>query len=153
VGLGSRSRRTSSACPQAADWINGQRDDGHLGLALAVTGAFWAIYVVAALGYELRVPTAGLRVSSASLLFANATVTAAAGWGMLHDAGNGVGATAWVLAVAGAHALLGVITLRGRISREIGALLAAVGAALAGVGLALALDGPALVAPGRRKQS
>jgi uncharacterized membrane protein len=65
---------------------------------------------------------------------------------MLHDAGNGVGATAWVLAVAAAHVVLGVTSLRGRISREIGALLAAVGAALAAVGLALALDGPALVA-------
>jgi uncharacterized membrane protein len=42
--------------------------------------------------------------------------------------------------------LVGFAALRGRISREIGALLAAVGAALAAVGLALALDGPALVA-------
>jgi uncharacterized membrane protein len=132
--------------PQASHWINGQRDDGHLGLALGVTAAFWALYVVAALGYELRDPTAGLRVSSASLLFVNAAVTAGAGWGMLHDAGNDVGATAWVLGVAAAHAALGVVSLRGPISREVGALLAAVGAALAAVGLALALDGPALVA-------
>ena len=131
--------------PQAADWIDGERH-GHLGLALGVTGAFWALYVVAALGYELRVPTATLRVSSASLLFANAAVTAGGGWGMLHDEGNGLGATAWVLAVAAAYAALGIAALRGRISREVGALLAAVGAALAAVGLALALDGPALVA-------
>jgi uncharacterized membrane protein len=85
-------------------------------------------------------------MSSASLLFANAAVTAGAGWGILHDDGNGAGATAWVLAVAAAHAAIGVASLRGRISREVGALLAAVGAALAAVGLALALDGPALVA-------
>src|SRR5437764_9966215 len=65
---------------------------------------------------------------------------------MLDDAGNEYGATAWVLALAAAHVVLGVVTLRGRVSREIGALLAAVGAALAAVGLALALDGPALVA-------
>jgi uncharacterized membrane protein len=133
------------SAPQAAAWLDDERH-AHLGLALAVTGAFWALYVVAALGYELRVPTAKLRVSSASLLFANAAATTAAGWLMLHDAGNGVGATAWVLAVAAAHVVLGVTSLRGRISREIGALLAAVGAALAAVGLALALDGPALVA-------
>ena len=131
--------------PQAARWVDGERH-GHLGLALVVMGAFWALYVVAALGYELRVPTAGLRVSSASLLFANAAVTTGGGWGILHDLGNDVGATAWVLAVAAAHAAIGIAVLRTRVSREVGALLAAVGAALAAVGLALALDGPALVA-------
>jgi hypothetical protein len=51
-----------------------------------------------------------------------------------------------VIGLAAAHVVLGVASLRGRISREIGALIAAVGAALAAVGLALALDGPALVA-------
>jgi uncharacterized membrane protein len=133
------------SAPQAASWIESERDR-RLGLALAVTGIFWALYVVAALGYELRVPTAKLRLSSASLLFTNAALTAGGGWALLHSAGNGMGATAWVLAVAAAHAALGIASLRGRVSREVGALLAAVGAALAAVGLALALDGPALVA-------
>jgi uncharacterized membrane protein len=133
------------SAPQAAIWLDDERD-AHLGLALAVTGAFWVLYVVAALGYELRVPTAKLRLSSASLLFTNAAATTWVGWFMLHDAGNGVGATAWVLGVAAAHVVLGLASLRGRISSEVGALLAAVGAALAAIGLALALDGPALVA-------
>ncbi len=133
------------SAPQAASWIESERDR-RLGLALAVTGIFWALYVVAALGYELRVPTTKLRLSSASLLFTNAALTAAGGWAMLHSADNGMGATAWVLAVAAAHAALGIASVRGRVSGEVGALLAAVGAALAAVGLALALDGPALVA-------
>jgi uncharacterized membrane protein len=133
------------SAPQAASWLDGERGR-HLGLALAVTGAFWLLYVVAALGYELRDPTAGLRLTSASLLFLNASLTAGGGWWMLHDAHHGAGATAWVLAVALAHVLLGVALLRGRVSREVVALLAAVGGALAAVGLALALDGPALVA-------
>ena len=133
------------SAPQAADWLDHERH-AHLGLALAVTGAFWVLYLVAALGYERRVPTTTLRFASASLLFVNAAATAAGGWAMLDDAGNGYGATAWVLALAAAHVVLGVVTLRGRISREIGALIAAVGAALAAVGMALALDGPALVA-------
>ncbi len=133
------------SAPQAASWIESERDR-RLGLALAVTGIFWALYVVAALGYELRVPTTKLRLSSASLLFTNAALTAAGGWAMLHSADNGMGATAWVLAVAAAHAALGIASLRRRVSGEVGALLAAVGAALAAVGLALALDGPALVA-------
>jgi len=133
------------SAPQAAAWLLDERDD-RLWLALAVTGLFWALYVVAAIGYEVRVPTAKLRLSSASLLFANASLTAVAGWAMLHDAGNGFGATAWVLAVAAAHVALAAACLRGRVSREICAFVAAVGAALAAVGLALALDGPALVA-------
>jgi uncharacterized membrane protein len=133
------------SAPQAASWIESERDH-RLGLALGVTAAFWALYVVAALGYELRVPTTKLRLSSASLLFTNAALTAAGGWAMLDAAGNHQGATAWVLAVAAAHAALGIGGLRGRISSEVGALLAGVGAALAAVGLALALEGPALVA-------
>jgi uncharacterized membrane protein len=133
------------SAPQAASWIDQERDR-NLGLALAVVALFWALYVVAALGYELRVPTAGLRLASASLLFANAALTAGGGWLLLHDEGNGQGATAWVLGVAVAHAALGIGALRSRVSSEIGALLAGVGSALAAIGLALALDGPALVA-------
>jgi uncharacterized membrane protein len=131
--------------PQAAAWIANERD-AHLGLALAVTAAFWLLYVVAALGHELRVPTARLRLSSASLLFVNASVASVGGWALLRDAGNHDGATAWVIGIAVAHAALGFATLRGRISREIGALLIALGSAIAAVGLALALHGPALVA-------
>jgi uncharacterized membrane protein len=133
------------SAPQAADWLDRERH-AHLGLALTVTALFWILYVVAALGFELRVPTSKLRLASASLLLANAAATAGGGWAMLDSAGNGYGATAWVIALAAAHIVLGVGVLRGRISREIGALIAAVGAALGAVGLALALDGPALVA-------
>jgi uncharacterized membrane protein len=133
------------SAPQVARWLLHEHDV-HLGRALAVTAAFWALYVVAAIGYELREPTARLRIGSASLLFTNASLTALAGWSMLHDAGNGFGATAWVIAVAATHAMLGVTVLRTRASSEIGALLVAVSSALAAVALALVLDGPALVA-------
>ena len=44
------------------------------------------------------------------------------------------------------HVVLGSLTIRGRISREIALLLLAVGIGLSAIGLALALDGPALVA-------
>ena len=70
----------------------------------------------------------------------------AEGWRALHDAGRPDAATAWVLALAAAHVAVGAGALRGRISREIGALLVALGVALSAVGLALALDGPGLVA-------
>ena len=133
------------SAPQAAAWLDSERGV-HLGLALAVTAAFWLLYVVAALGYELRVPTAALRPTSSTLLFVNAAATAWAGWYMLHHSGDGVGATTWVIGVAVAHVVLGVAVLRSRISHEIGLLVAAIGASLAAIGMALALDGPALVA-------
>lgn len=134
------------SAPQVAFWLDREHDN-HLGLALGVTGAFWLLYVVAAIGYELRDPTAGLRVASASLLFTNASLSALAGWAMLKSAGNHQGATAWVIAVAAAQVVFGLATrVRTRVSNEVGSLLVAVGSALAAVGLALALDGPALVA-------
>jgi uncharacterized membrane protein len=129
--------------PQLLDWLDGERQ--HLGPALAVLALFWALYVVAALAHELRVPTPTLRVSSAMLLFADVVLVAGAGWGLLHDAGRSAEATAWVLGVAAAHLALGLATFRGRISPQIGALLLALGTAISAIGFALALSGPALV--------
>ena len=129
--------------PQLLNWLDEERD--RLVLALAVLAVFWALYVVAALAHELRVPTPALRVPSALLLFADVLLVAGAGWGLLDDAGRDAEATAWVLAVAGIHLAIGIATLRGRISPQIGALLIALGTAVSAVGFALALDGPALV--------
>jgi uncharacterized membrane protein len=129
--------------PQLLDWLDGQRH--HLGPALAVLALFWALYVVAALAHELRVPTPELRVSSAMLLFADVVLVAGAGWGLLHEAGRHAEATAWVLGVAAAHLALGLATFRGRISPQVGALLLALGIAISAIGFALALSGPALV--------
>jgi uncharacterized membrane protein len=101
--------------------------------------------VVAALAHELRVPTEKLRLSSALLLFANVLLITGAGYGVLHDLGRTVEATAWVLGLAAVHVALGFATMRGRISRQVGALMVALGIALSAIGLALALSGPALV--------
>jgi uncharacterized membrane protein len=129
--------------PQLLDWLDGERH--HLGPALVVLALFWALYVVAALAYEVRVPTPELRVSSAMLLFADVVLVAGAGWALLHEAGRTAEATTWVLGVAAAHLALGLATLRGRISPQIGALLLALGTAISAIGFALALSGPALV--------
>ena len=131
--------------PQLADWVYETRS-GHELRTLAVVAAFWALYVVAALGFELRVPTAKLRISSALLLLANAAATAGIGWAVLENAGDATAAKGWVIGLAAAHVVLGVWGLRARISSEIGALLVAIGAALAAIGLAVVLEGPALVA-------
>jgi uncharacterized membrane protein len=128
---------------QLMDWLDHERD--RLVPALAVLALFWALYVVAALAYEVRVPTAQLRVPSALLLFADVLLVAGAGWGLLDDRGRSVEATAWVLGVAAAHVAIGAATFRGRVSHQIGALLIALGTAVSAIGFALALSGPALV--------
>jgi uncharacterized membrane protein len=129
--------------PQLILWLV---EDNALGLELAVLAGLWVLFALAAIGYELRVPTTRLRLASASLLFANAALAAGAGWTVLDDAGYGDAATAWVIGTAALHVGIGVPAYRGRMSSEIAALLVAVGTALAAIGLALALDGPALVA-------
>jgi uncharacterized membrane protein len=135
--------------PQLLAWLDDGFDGGSqqpLALGLAVLTGFWLLYVVAAIGYELRVPTAALRLTSASLLLADAALLAGIGWLLLDDEGHGTAATAWVIGAAAVYIGGGVPAWRGRMSREIAALLVAVGTALAAVGLALALDGPTLVA-------
>jgi uncharacterized membrane protein len=92
------------------------------------------------------VPTASLRLSSASLLLANAALLAGAGWAALEDTDHSGAATAWVIGAAAVHIGGAVPAYGGRMSKEIAALIMAVGTALAALGLALAIDGPALVA-------
>ena len=134
-----------TSVPQLVAWLDDSYRDSLL-LALGVLGCFWVVYVVAAVGFELRVPTEKLRFSSASLLLADAILTAGAGWLMLDGADHGDAATGWVIGVAVVHVALGAATFRGRISREIALLLLAVGIGLSAIGAGLALDGPALVA-------
>jgi uncharacterized membrane protein len=133
------------SAPQAASWLNAEHNT-HLGLTLVVATAFWLLYVAAAIGHELRTPTKSLRLSSASLLLANAVVTAAGGWWLIDDAGHRTGANAWLFALAGAHVVLGTLVFRSRASREIALLLYGIAAALVGVAITVTLDGPAVVA-------
>ena len=131
------------SAPQLAYW-SWDRDD--LLLPLAMLALYWSLFVVAAIGYELRVPVSTLRVSSASVLLLNAALATALGWTLVDDRGSSQGATAWVLGVTVSYIVLGSVGFRQRMSTEIAALLVAVGVGLSGVTLALALDGPALVA-------
>lgn len=133
------------SAPQAAAWLYAEHDH-RLWLTIVVATAFWLLYVVAALGYELRAPTESLRLSSASLLFANASVAAAGVWLLIDDAGHRTSANAWLFAFAGAQVVLGTLVLGSRASREIALLLYGVAAAVAGVAVAVTFDGPAVVA-------
>jgi uncharacterized membrane protein len=132
------------SAPQLLAWMDDTYEE-NLGATLAVLAVFWALYVAAAIGFELRVPVAPLRASSGSLLVADAILVAAAGYLVLEDEGHGDAGTAWILAVAVAYLVLGTGALRTRVSGEVAVLTIAISVALSGFGLALALDGPVLV--------
>src|SRR4051812_13980591 len=123
-----------AGAPQLLAWLYDERD--RIVAPLAVLVLFWALYAIAALAHEVRVPTRTLRASSASLLLADAVLFAGAGWALLHDQNRTVEATAWVLGVAAVHLAVGLATLRARISPEIGALLVALATALSAIGFA-----------------
>ena len=134
------------SAPQLGAWLADNYSD-RLSLTLAVLAGFWALYVVAAIGYELRVRSAdSLPVASWFLLLGNVALIAGAGYFALEDTGHPNAAVVWILAVAGAHILLGGLALRQPISREIGSLLICAGMGLSAIGFADALDGPVLVA-------
>jgi uncharacterized membrane protein len=133
------------SAPQLLDWIDRERGFSggghHLGPILAVLVLYWALYLAAALAYELRVASVAIRTSSALLLFADVLLVSAAGWSVLHEAGRTTEATIWVLVLAVSHVGIGAATIRS----GVGPVLVALGTALSAIGFALALDGPALV--------
>lgn len=133
------------SAPQLVVWFLDNYDERLLA-SLGVLAGFWALYVVAAIGYELRPRTPDEPpVASWLLLLANAVLIAGAGYFGLSEAGHPNAAVAWLLGLAASHILLGTLALRRAINREIGSLLLAVGLGLSAFGFANALDGPALV--------
>lgn len=132
--------------PQLVSWIDDNYAERLLP-TLAVLAAFWALYLVAAIGYELRVRSPeALPVASWGLLLGDAVLVAGAGYLALDNSGHPSAAIAWILLLAAAHIMLGASALRQAINREIGSLLVAVGLGLSALGFADALDGPVLVA-------
>jgi uncharacterized membrane protein len=133
------------SAPQLLLWFLESYDERLLA-SLGVLVGFWALYAVAAIGYELRPRTPDEPpVASWLLLLANAVLIAGAGYFGLTEAGHPNAAVAWLLALAASHIVLGALALRQAINREIGWLLLAVGLGLSAFGFANALDGPALV--------
>jgi uncharacterized membrane protein len=131
------------SAPQLGFWADDSSNDA--GLVLLVLAGFWLLYIVAAVGYEIRVPTDTLRTSSALLILADVALIAGLGWLVLDDRGYDNGATVWILGMAAVHVALGLGVLDRVKSQDFGALTLAVAIGLSGVGFALALDGPALV--------
>jgi uncharacterized membrane protein len=132
------------SAPQLLVWIGANQDE-HLPATLGVLVGFWALYLVAAIGYELRARTQDqLPVPSLFVLFADVVLIAASGYFALEQTGHPNAAAAWLLGMAAGHILLGALALRRPLNPEIGSLLIAVGMGLSALGFADALDGPVL---------
>ena len=111
--------------------------------ALLVLTAFGALNVGAAVGFELRVPAARLRISSALLLSVNALVLALAGWWTLDGS---LLAQLWLAGLAAVHLGVGLATRSTRIARELRLLSLTLGVVLADLAVASIADGPVLAA-------
>ena len=123
-------------------WWLAAGSHGH-GATLLVLTAFGALNVGAAVGFELRVPIARLRMSSALLLSLNALVLALAGWWALDGSPP---AQLWLAGLAAVHLGVGLATRSTRIARELRLLALALGVVLADLAAASILGGPVLAA-------
>ncbi|MDX6650263.1 MAG: hypothetical protein QOJ97_2214 [Solirubrobacteraceae bacterium] len=109
--------------------------------------AFWALFVTAALGYELRVRAPRPRPSSVGLILVAGALVAGIAWGGLNAAGHEGLADGFLGALGLAHLGLGVAALRSRrVARAFGLVLLAGGVALADTAFGLAVEGPVQVA-------
>lgn len=133
------------SAPQLLAWTVESYDE-QLVTTLGVLAGFWALYVVAAIGSELRSQEPNeLPIASWLVLFGNVVVIAGAGYFALEATDHPNAAIAWLLGLAGGHVLLGAFALRQAINREVGSLLIAAGLSLSALAFADALDGPVLV--------
>jgi len=128
--------------PQWLAWIF---DADSTSGVLAVLVLFGTLNAASAIGFELRVPSTRLRVSSSFLLVAGALVLALAGWFSLVELDHRHLAEGWLAALAGAHLAIGLAARRvERISHEIGLLALVLSVVLFDVAFALVVDGPGL---------
>jgi uncharacterized membrane protein len=97
--------------PQWAWWLADAEPPA--ALATLTLAGFGALYVAGAAGFEIRMSSPRLRVSSTVLLALNALVLGAAGWYALDAEG-------WLVALAAAHLAAGFAGMRSkRVSREL----------------------------------
>jgi uncharacterized membrane protein len=133
------------SAPQLVAWVMANRDE-HLSIALGALAGFWLLYLIAAIGYELRARSSGeLPIPSLFMLLADVVLIAVTGYFALAQTGHPEAAGAWLLGLAAVHILLGALSFRRAITDDIGSLFVAVGLGLSAFGFADALDGPVLV--------
>ena len=126
--------------PQWIVWVGGEP-----GLPEALIGMtlFGLVGAAAAVGYEIRVKAAGLRVSSSFLLSLNAVLLATTGSIAFNLQGHETAMKAWLAALAVAHLCLGLAGLRSsRVARELSLLALAIAVTLADLAYAATFSGP-----------
>jgi uncharacterized membrane protein len=107
---------------------------------------FWALYLVGALGFELRSrQRRELPVASLLQLFASSALVVGLGYWVFDVTGADDAAVIWMFVCSAGLAALGGLALRLRLDREIGSLLIGIGIGVSALAFAVALSGPALV--------
>ena len=112
---------------------------------VAALSLFGLVGLALACGYELRVPSEGLRPSTSVLVVLNALVVGGLGVGWLEWELGERSAGLWMAAVAGAHVAAGSALLRVRpLARPVGFLLLGAGLVAADISFALLASGATL---------
>ena len=130
------------SAPQLVAWT----DQADSAVAIVVVGlAFWGLYMVAALGYDLRVKGALPRTTACLLAIAAPLLASAGGYWALRSLGHSA-AGDWLIAGLGlAHIALGFAARRStKVSIEVERLLFAGGLAMANTAYGLIASGPAV---------
>jgi len=114
---------------------------------IVVSLVFGALYAAAALGFELRMPSARLRLAATIVLVLNALTLGVAGWLRLHELGHGDLATLWLALLASCHLAGGIAAVRSRrIAQDVAMACFSLAVVLADTAFALTVHGPARTA-------
>ncbi len=132
------------SAPQILSWVE---VSGSIIGVVFVLSLFLVLNILAAIGYELRVPTEKIRASSLALLTAATAVVALAGYFRLDELSTGSEAVAWLVGLAVFHIALGLALIDSdRFNRLLGIWIIGKGVALADVAFGLIGSGPVLSA-------
>jgi uncharacterized membrane protein len=128
----------------APQWLSWLADERSAWVTVGVLCLFGGLYAAAALGFELRMPSAKLRPASAFLLGLNALTLSVAGWFLLNMLGEHDLAVGFLVVLAAVHAAAGLAGRRSpRVSNDIGLLCLTLAVVLADVAFSLTVGGPA----------
>jgi uncharacterized membrane protein len=128
----------AASLPQAAVLV-GQAHPTEWGI-VAVAGAFWLLYLAAAIARQTRLRTADLAPFPATLVLVGGSFVGSAGSALFTGSGQG-----WALVtIAAVYAAAAAVLFQRSRDRDLCALLAVVGLAIFAFGLADLLSGPAL---------
>ena len=132
-------------CIATPQWVAWLFETGSAVGIVATLVAFGAAGMLAAIGFELRLPYARLRGTSSALFALNAVVLAAAGYLALDHAGQAPLGRTWLACLAATYVAVGITASRSkRISHDLQLLVLALGVLLGDIAFAALVSGPLL---------